>query len=292
MNLCQMSFDKTTVGALEDISRSGRLPHALIIESRSAEKALELSVLLSAYAVCSEENKPCGSCPQCVNALEKTHPDILFMKPDKREGRKSDTYSIDQIRDTIRDAYIKPNNGTAKVYIFEKCDTRLSADVTQNALLKIIEEPPRNVYFFFLCASSRSLLVTIRSRCAQIRMESSSLPEGEILNKAERIAEGMAAATEYGLLLALRALEDKSGQVEIIDALSMIFRDALAILNSGGELLNSPAAKKLAARCTKGKIIQLLELNSNAKEKIRQNVRTKLLCTWLCGEYRRITWQR
>ena len=55
---------------------------------------------------------------------------------------------------------------------------------------------------------------------------------------------------------------------------------------------DSELAKNTAARLTKGQIIELIEITNQARIKIKQNISIHLLTTWLCGEYRRISWQR
>ena len=58
MNFCGFSFDSETRGQVSRLAQSGRLPHAVIIESKSEEQAKNLAALLSAYAVCESEDKP------------------------------------------------------------------------------------------------------------------------------------------------------------------------------------------------------------------------------------------
>ena len=116
MNFCGFSFDSETRGQVSRLAQSGRLPHAVIIESKSEEQAKNLAALLSAYAVCESEDKPCGVCRQCKNALSNAHPDIKKLEPDKKS--KSGIYSIEQIRDLAVDAQVRPNDADAKVYIF------------------------------------------------------------------------------------------------------------------------------------------------------------------------------
>ncbi|MBR4282959.1 MAG: hypothetical protein IKT35_04515 [Clostridia bacterium] len=68
------------------------------------------------------------------------------------------------MRTICQDAYVKPNDGDRKVYIFH-------ADLTeaaQNALLKIFEEPPQGVTFIIPCVSESSLLTTILSRATRL----------------------------------------------------------------------------------------------------------------------------
>ena len=113
MNFCGFSFDSETRGQVSRLAQSGRLPHAVIIESKSEEQAKNLAALLSAYAVCESEDKPCGVCRQCKNALSNAHPDIKKLEPDKKS--KSGIYSIEQIRDLAVDAQVRPNDADAKV---------------------------------------------------------------------------------------------------------------------------------------------------------------------------------
>lgn len=288
MNLSDFKFDGNTAETVENIKKSGRLPHALLLEGES-EAAMSLAVFLSAYAVCTGENKPCGVCKGCLNALNKTHADISYISPEA--SRKSKTVSIDQIRELAKDAYIKPNDGAAKVYIFENADKTLS-EVVQNAFLKLLEEPPRGVYFILLCQSSRALLSTIISRCSVINLGGNTEPDSEAVQAAEAIAEGILSPREYELLKALRALESKELCDDILMCVKLLLFDAAAILSGAKAKQNPMLSKKLAARFTRQKLLDMIELTDSAKYKIKQNININLLTTQLCGEYRRISWQR
>ena len=100
MKLTDYDLDERTVGIIDNITESGRLPHAVILEG-GGENALKLAAYLSAFAVCAAEKKPCGECKGCVNALNKTHADIKYVSPDS--SRKSKTLSINQLRELSKD---------------------------------------------------------------------------------------------------------------------------------------------------------------------------------------------
>lgn len=289
MNFCGFHFDGEGQATIETLTASGRLPHAVIIESKDQKKAGEAATLLSAYAVCQEQDKPCGVCRQCQNALNHTHADIRNVEPDK--SGKTKTYKIDQIRALARDAQIRPNDADAKVYIFEEADTQFP-EISQNAFLKLLEEPPQRIYFFLLCRSAKALLSTIRSRCAVVRLSGDGTLSDEAVQAAEAIAGGIAARHEYELLKALSALSDKEKQGEILAALRLLLRDALVLLSGGDALQNKEAGRKLASKLTRAKLLAMLELCDTADSMIRQNININLLTTWLCGEFRRILWQR
>lgn len=288
MNDCGFRFDDGTKRTLDNLAQSGRLPHAVIIESKSPQKAGELATLLSAYAVCESAEKPCGVCRQCKNALAASHADITRVQPD---GGKTKTYKIEQIRDLAKDAQIRPNEARAKVYIFEDADRRFS-EVSQNAFLKLLEEPPQPIYFFLLCQSAQALLETIRSRCAVIRVGGEAALPDKAVDAARAIAAGIIAPKEYELLTSLSVLTDKELQQDVLTAVRMLLRDALVLLSGGDALLDPDLARRLAAKLTRVKIIEMIELTEGCDYKLKQNININLLTTWLCGEYRRILWQR
>lgn len=287
MNFSGFVFDESVKEALSALDNHGRIPHAIVIESKNREAALEAAKFFSMYVVCTGDSKPCKVCEQCHKAEIKAHADISYAYPEK----KSKTYSIEQMRSIIKDAYIRPNEADAKVYVFENADNRLS-DIVQNSFLKLLEEPPQNVYFILLCESAQKLLVTILSRCTVIRLKNDVKIGEKPLEYAEKIVKGIISSREYDLLLALNALADKENADETLSTVRMILRDGLALSTGSKAVFNEKLGKELASRFTKGKIIEMIELTDDSAIKIKQNININLLTTWLCGEYRRISWQR
>ena len=287
MNFNDFNFDESTKQTLQTIDTLNRMPHAIIIESKDKEKSLELASFLSMWAVCTGKNKPCGICEQCHKAKEKAHADIKYAYPEK----KSKTYSIDQMRDILKDSFIRPNEANAKVYIFEEADNRLSA-VVQNSLLKLLEEPPQNVFFILLCENSKKLLITILSRCVLLRIKSEQKFDKFAAQSAKEIVHGILSAREYELLKAVNTLCDKEKSDEVLSIVKLILRDGLAILSGADCIFDEELGKIISTHMTKSKILEMIELTEAAKSKITQNININLLATWLCGEYRRISWQR
>lgn len=287
MNFSGFDFDGSVKEALSALDNHGRIPHAIIIESKNKESALEAAKYLSMYVVCTSDNKPCKVCEQCHKAEIKGHADISYPRPEN----KSKTYSIEQMRNIIKDSYIRPNEANAKVYVFEEADNRLT-DIAQNSFLKLLEEPPQNVYFILLCESAQKLLVTILSRCTVVRLKNDVKISEKALEYAEKIVRGIISSREYDLLLALNMLSDKENADETLSTVRMILRDGLAISVGTKAVFNEKLGRELASRFTKGKIIEMIELTDNSAIKIKQNININLLTTWLCGEYRRISWQR
>ena len=96
-------------------------------------------------------------------------------KQKMEKSGKLETYTVETCRNVCADSIVSPNNGAAKVYIFTDCDNLgLPA---QNALLKVVEEPPVHVYFIFTSVYKDSFLPTIISRVTSIGSTPCTLDE-------------------------------------------------------------------------------------------------------------------
>lgn len=160
---------------LVSLLETGRFPHALIIEGEEGlgKKTLAKEIALS--LICQDnENKPCRACAQCKKVIKGFHPDVCEYSPD--ESKKSRPFTVDTVRDIIADAAIKPNEAQYKICILNECE-RMNPSA-QNALLKIIEEPPEYAIFLLLTTSKSVFLETVLSRSVVISLEGVDFQEG------------------------------------------------------------------------------------------------------------------
>ena len=154
---------------------SGRLSHFYLISGPKGSGKRTLARLLAAAAVCRGERKPCLSCPACRKAMTDNHPDIIsVVDPDRK------AVPVKLVREYRDDVYIKPNEAEKKVYIFPQ---ELGPE-GQNALLKILEEPPAYGLFLLLAENPQQILTTVRSRCTLLQME--SLPKELLLSQLQK----------------------------------------------------------------------------------------------------------
>ena len=146
----------------------GRSGHFYLISGPEGSGKRTLSRLLAAALMCTGSNRPCCSCTQCRKVLGGTHPDFITVDdPEKK------TVPVDLIRQARTDMYIQPNEGQRKIYLFPRAhDMGIPG---QNALLKVLEEPPAYGVFLLLVDNPQKLLTTIRSRCVELSL--SPLPE-------------------------------------------------------------------------------------------------------------------
>ncbi|MBQ9531108.1 MAG: hypothetical protein IJR70_03440 [Eubacterium sp.] len=160
---------------LEILIDSGRFPHALIIEGDEGigKKTLAREIALSLMCI-SEEERPCRNCAQCNKVLKGVHPDICEYGPD--ESKKTRPFTVDTVRDIINDAAVKPNESQYKIYFLYDCERMNTA--AQNALLKLIEEPPEYALFILCTQTKSAFLETVLSRSVVISLQGVDFSEG------------------------------------------------------------------------------------------------------------------
>ena len=199
---------------------ASRLSQSYIIAAPSVDDCDAQAARLAARAVCSgAEPKPCGKCRDCRKAAAGIHPDIINvrrMTDDK--GRPKREIMVDQVRDMAADASILPNEAERKVYVIHEAE--LMNESAQNALLKIIEEPPAQVVFLLTCNNRARVLPTILSRAAVLPLSVCSVQECETAlhtlepqMTAERIAQ--AARLAHGNIGKARMILQDEGSLKL-----------------------------------------------------------------------------
>jgi len=104
----------------------------------------------------------CGRCAVCTRIARGVHPDVLLVEPGDSRAIK-----IDQVRDIIERAEYRPFEGRRRVAIIDDADALVTA--AQHALLKTLEEPPPSSVFILVTSRPDRLLLTVLSRCPQLR---------------------------------------------------------------------------------------------------------------------------
>lgn len=153
---------------LGDRILQGRMAHTYLIQGEEGSGKRMLAHLLAAALCCEKKEQdgvslPCGTCNACRKILTDNTPDFTVI--DRGENA---TIGIEAIRHAKEDMYLSSTEFEKKVYVIYEANRMTVA--AQNALLIVLEEPPRDVVIFLLCEDAASLLPTVRSRVQTIRM--------------------------------------------------------------------------------------------------------------------------
>lgn len=141
-----------------------RFAHFYLLAGPSGSGKHTLALRLTAAMLCEAAGeKPCGQCAACRKVFASSHPDVITV-----DDAEKKTVPVDLIRKMRENLFVRPNEGRRKVYILPRAqDLGLSA---QNALLKVLEEPPAYGTFLLLTDNAEKLLPTVRSRCTELRL--------------------------------------------------------------------------------------------------------------------------
>lgn len=265
--------------SLKKIAEKGALPHAVLLEGANS---LQNALFASNAAVCTSDIRPCGDCFACRKAKNKSHPDIIFLEPEK----ENNPYSIKEIRRIRNEAYILPNEASKKVYIFTKADN-ISIQ-SQNALLKIIEEPPAHAMFIFCCSEKSRLLDTIISRvscfsCGGLAVENNT--DEKLIETAKNAFRIAAGESEYELIKFMHPfIKSKTDFSKLLSEFEKIAR-ALYLIKSGALFsgveyfdIASDFEQTITLNCA----LNITELVINAKKNLEKNANMQLTVSSFC----------
>ena len=135
--------------------------HFYLISGPKGSGKHTLAKLLASALMCENPNRPCGSCAACRKIMADTHPDFITVEDPEHKN-----VAVRIIREARESIFIRPNEGARKIYLFPQT----MGIEGQNALLKVLEEPPSYGVFIILSDNPENLLPTVRSRCTQLQL--------------------------------------------------------------------------------------------------------------------------
>ncbi|NLT14486.1 MAG: hypothetical protein GXY05_09100 [Clostridiales bacterium] len=249
---------------------TGAFSHAYILWGGSEAGQDEFAWKLAAAIVCANpDEKPCLTCPHCQKATRRIHPDIITIdrNPEARE------IYVDQIRALREDAVIMPNEASKKVYILYHAG---SMNVyAQNAILKLLEDPPVSAAFILIADNPAELLPTVRSRCVVLSADRrSETAPGQLRDDAIAFYKALTGSPiELAeLSFVLEKLEKGAFAEFITDARAFLISKMKSRLNGAGE---APAP---------GYIMKAVTVLERAREYLDNNVSLGHITGMICAE--------
>lgn len=180
MSFADLKGQDSAVSFLKSVIRNNRLSCAYIFSGPEGVgkrlAAINFAKALNCLKASSYEG--CEICPSCKKINESSHPDVSIIIPEKEGG----SIKIEDVRQIIKDIYLKPFEARKKVYIIDGAqDMKHEA---ANALLKTLEEPPADSILILITENLKALFHTIVSRSQVVRFFPLKLKEIEgILTK-------------------------------------------------------------------------------------------------------------
>ena len=246
-------------GALRIREAAGRgtLSHALLFTG-SGDRAGLARYAAAAMECTADRGQPCGVCPACRKVGQDIPPDVITVRdPDHKN------IAVDVVRSIRADAYIRPNEGRRKVYLFPDC--ALLTEQDQNVLLKIVEEGPPYAAFLFCAENPSQVLQTLRSRCVEVKLRPGTEEDGEPSEAAEALCRAIGsrrrgAVAELAVRLEKKKL-DREALAAMLERSRASFAAALLSLygRQPGEM-DREIAPFLAKNLTKTQIMSTIEL--------------------------------
>lgn len=114
---------------------------------------------------CEKTGEDCD-CAHCKKIDSLNHPDVFILHPEGASG----SIKIEKIREIIYQASLKPYEARKRVFIIN--DAEEMTKEAQNALLKVLEEPPQNHILILIASNISGLLPTVLSRCKALKFYS------------------------------------------------------------------------------------------------------------------------
>lgn len=242
LTLPDLPDDPRLIRHIRESAARGALGHAIILSGRGD---LENAARFAAAAMeCEGENRPCGCCVPCRKIIKGIHPDFIRVEDPEHKN-----ISVEVLRRVAADAYILPNEGKRKIYLFPDCN--LLEPKAQNVLLKVVEEGPSHAAFLFCAENSSVLLPTIRSRAVEWKL--TPPPDSSSGEAAQKLCALLCGGKTADMIAFCTDLETgKTSREELREMLSgardLLARGLAACYTGEGDKLARQMAESLGKR--------------------------------------------
>ncbi|MBP5301380.1 MAG: DNA polymerase III subunit gamma/tau [Bacilli bacterium] len=215
--------------------KNNKLSHAYLFYGPKGTGKTTMARLFAKAINCEKQETTiiCNQCSNCELANENNHPDIIEIDAASNNG-------VDKIRAITENTDFLPIKGKCKIYIID--EVHMLSTSAFNALLKTLEEPPKNIVFILITTEIYKIIPTIASRCQkfcftkintnQIEERLINILKKEKIDFEEKAVKIIASISDGCLRDALNLLEqamlyaeNKITENNVIDLFSLISDD-------------------------------------------------------------------
>ena len=151
-----------TLGIISAYLEKSRFSGAFIFSGPEGIGKRMIAKLIAGQLNCTgQADRPCGSCSACLKIQNQTHPDLHIIQNGQSQIKMED------IRGILRQANFRPYEGAVKVFIIDNAH-KLNSEAA-NSLLKVLEEPPKDVLIILITHKPQNIIKTVLSRCQEIK---------------------------------------------------------------------------------------------------------------------------
>ncbi len=164
---------------LEKIIIANSVSHAYLFSGKDGIGKKTLAIEFAKSVMCSNSTQfgYCGNCEVCLTFENES--DFKIIEPTKN------VIKVDEIRNFCSELFLKPTRAAHKFFIIDNADCM--NEQAQNALLKVLEEPPLYATIILVASNKEKLLNTIKSRVVDVQFDSLSDTEIEKILKLQNI---------------------------------------------------------------------------------------------------------
>ena len=151
------------MNTINEVSRSvlKNKPSAILVISSATSTVVDTAFSLGKIYLCTEgSQQPCEQCKNCMLIGKNEHPDFIHFDTG---SLASETIKVSEIKLLSSFFQLTSNQGGTRIFslgLMENVSTTI-----KNTLLKTIEEPPKNLKVILFTKATRSVPLTIKSRC-------------------------------------------------------------------------------------------------------------------------------
>lgn len=186
--------------ALEMLGKSldnGIFPATVLISGPPRVGKTSLAYIIAAALECEAPTPwACGECLSCRKIRRSLFPDLRVITLEESDkGKLKSQILVEQVRKEVLETIeLPPYEGKKLIFIIEPAEALNIS--SQNALLKVLEEPPAYAHFILIAKDFGPLLPTVRSRCQEIHLSEVEDREMEKIALEMNLRDGKREAIE------------------------------------------------------------------------------------------------